>query len=556
MQRFTDLYQELDATSGTTAKTAALVRYFSGAHPADSAWAVALFLGKRPKGTASSRVVTAVALELSGVAPWLFAECRAAVGELAETIALLLPASSAAGAATESLTEVIEQRVLPLAGADEAARSSIIRSAFEVLPPDQRYVYLKLIRGGFRVGVQRRILARALATLAGVEPAVMEHRLAGVFVPRASSFEDLLSNESEADDAAKPYPFFLASQLDVEASSLGPRSEWLAEWKWDGIRCQLVCRDQILLWSRGDELITHQFPEITAAASHLPPGTVLDGEVLLWDGGAPLPFAALQRRLNRKAAPTQQLGLFATDAPVFMAFDILEDEGADVRGEASADRRRRLERRLADSGSDSLRLSPLLTDASWTSLAERRSTSRSRGVEGLMLKHVSSPYAAGRVKPADSPGWWKWKIDPLTADAVLVYAYPGTGKRATLFTDYAFAVWGERDGKRVLLPFTRAYSGLDQAEIEKLDAWIRRNTIRTMGPAREVRPERVFEIGFEGIAASPRHKAGIAVRFPRILREREDKPPEDADTLEMLQQLLAVADRRGPNPDGTTDASG
>ncbi|MEL6795747.1 MAG: ATP-dependent DNA ligase [Planctomycetota bacterium] len=544
MHRFTRLYLDLDGTSSTAAKTRALVEYFRGAEPEDAAWAVALFLGRRPKGTSSSRVVTAIALEISGIAPWLFDECRAAVGELAETIALLLPESSPREAAgDESLAHVIESRVLPLASADDQRRTAIIRSAFTELGSDDRYVYLKLIRGGFRVGVQRRMLARALATLAEVEPAVMEHRLAGTFTPTAESYRRLLSAQSAADDAARPYPFFLASQLDVEPDSLGDRNEWLAEWKWDGIRAQLVRRDRVLLWSRGDELITHQFPEITSCAAAVAPGTVLDGEILLWSDDAPLPFAALQTRLNRKTPPTPQLGLFAAEAPVFMAFDLLEHERKDVRELPSADRRARLESVVARAGSESLRLSPLVAGDTWTDLAASREQSRARGVEGLMLKHVTSPYAAGRVKPEGSPGWWKWKVDPFTADAVLVYAYPGTGKRATLFTDYAFAVWGDRDGERVLLPFTRAYSGLDQAEIESLDTWIRRNTVRVMGPAREVKPERVFEIGFEGIAESRRHKAGVAVRFPRILRERTDKAPIDADSLESLRALLALTNR-------------
>ncbi len=543
MRRFTELYLALDATSATSAKTAALVKYFRDATAADAAWAVALFLGRRPKGTASSRVVTSIALEVSGIPRWLFDGCRAAVGELAETVGLLLPKEVPAHAGTESLADVIRDRVEPLGSANDAERSAIIRAAFDALPPDQRYVYLKLIRGGFRVGVQRRMLARALATLAEVEPAVMEHRLAGAFVPTADAYRNLLSTATAADDAAKPYPFFLASQLEGEPAALGSRDEWLAEWKWDGIRAQLIRREGVLLWSRGDELITHQFPEIASSAAALDAGTVLDGEILLWRDGAPLPFAALQRRLNRKAAPTPQLSLFASDTPVFMAFDLLEEGALDLRGLPAADRRGRLEAIVAGAGAEPIRLSPLVDASSWEALARCRESSRSRGVEGLMLKHVASPYAAGRVKPADSHGWWKWKVDPYTADAVLVYAYPGTGRRATLFTDYAFAVWGERDdGERALLPFTRAYSGLDQAEIEALDAWIRRNTVRSMGPAREVRPERVFEIGFEGIAESPRHRAGIAVRFPRILRERTDKSPVDADTVASLRALLRAAE--------------
>ncbi|MEO1534360.1 MAG: ATP-dependent DNA ligase [Planctomycetota bacterium] len=540
MRAFATLYSELDSTSSTSAKTAALVHYFEHAPAQDAAWAVALFLGKRPKGTASSKVVTRLAIESSGIPRWLFNECRSAVGEMAETVALLLPDRRGSREPSRTLTDVMASNVLPLATADESTRSAIVARAFEWLPADQRYVYLKLIRGGFRVGVQRRMLARALATIAGVEPAVMEHRLAGQFSPTAEAYQRLIEGHRASDDAARPYPFYLASQLEIDPAALGDRAEWLAEWKWDGIRAQLIRRERVVLWSRGDELITHQFPEITAPALSLPPGTVLDGEIVLWSGDAPLPFASLQRRLNRKAAPTPQLSLFATESPVFMAFDVLEVNGADVRQMPARDRRSQLESVVAQAASDAIRLSPVLAESSWEDLASARSSARERGVEGLMLKHAASIYQTGRVKADEGHGWWKWKLDPYTADAVLVYAYPGTGKRATLLTDYAFAVWGERDGERVLLPFTRAYSGLDQSEIESLDAWIRKNTVRTMGPAREVRPARVFEIGFEGIAESPRHKAGVAVRFPRILRERTDKKPADADTLNSLRALLRV----------------
>lgn len=543
MRRFTELYLRLDATTSTSAKTAALVEYFTDAEAADAAWVVAIFTGHRPRGSASSRAVVQLAMEASGVPRWLFDECRAAVGELAETASLLLPDPGDASSNDEPLSQVIRERVQPLAGAGDEARAEIIKSAFDAFRRDERHVYLKLIRGGFRVGVQRRMLSRALAEVAGVDPAIIEHRLAGTYRPTAEAYESLISGEHPGDADARPYPFFLASQLADPIESLGDVRDWLAEWKWDGIRGQLIRRNGVSLWSRGEELITHQFPEIASVAAGLPEGVALDGEVLLMSGDRPLPFAALQRRLNRKTAPPPQLALFQDESPVFMAFDLLEQEGEDIRSGATADRRARLEAVVGALQTDAIRLSPLVDATSWDELTEGRESSRERGVEGLMLKHRGSPYAAGRVKPEGSPGWWKWKVDPYTADAVLVYAYPGSGRRATLFTDYAFAVWGEADGERTLLPFTRAYSGLDQDEIEALDAWIRRNTVRTMGPAREVRPERVFEIAFEGIARSPRHKAGLAVRFPRILRERTDKSPDEADSVVSLAALLDPRDR-------------
>lgn len=538
MQRFTELYLRLDATTSTSEKTEALSSYFASVPARDAAWAVALFLGQRPKGSTSSRIVQALAMEAAGVPAWLFDECRAAVGDLSETIALILPTDAGRPPSGDSLADVIAHRVVPLVGAGETERARIIRSAWEAFDGDQRFVYLKLIRGGFRVGVQRRMLARALAAVAGVEQSVMEHRLAGSYQPTPEAYGALLAAERAGEDAAQPYPFFLASQLPDQVPDLGDVRSWMMEWKWDGIRVQVVRRSQVVLWSRGEELITHQFPEIASAARALPPGTVLDGEVLLWRDDRPLPFASLQTRLNRKTAPTVQRQLFDHDAAVFMAFDVLEHEGEDVRGHPAAERRELLEGIASALPDDTIRSSPLLAAESWDALAALRESSRQRGVEGVMLKHRASPYASGRVKPAEGGGWWKWKVDPYTADAVLVYAYPGSGRRATLYTDYAFAVWGERDGARALLPFTRAYSGLDAAEIEELDGWIRRNTVRKMGPAREVKPERVFEIGFESIAESPRHRAGLAVRFPRILRARPEKGAAEADSISSLRELL------------------
>ena len=318
---------------------------------------------------------------------------------------------------------------------------------------------------------------------------------------------------------------------------MGDRGDWIAEWKWDGVRAQLLRRDEgVAIWSRGEEVITHQFPEIVSGAAPLPDGTALDGEVLLWSGSGPAPFASLQRRLNRTHAPPDQLGLFETERPVFMAFDLLEEGGVDLRERPQSERRERLERLVSSSRAEGVRLSPEIDAPTWAGLAAARAEARERGVEGVVLKRRDSPYLAGRVKPEGGGGWVKWKVEPRTVDAVLVYAYPGSGRRATLYTDYAFAVW---DGaRRELVQFARAYSGLTREEIERLDAWIRRNTTRRHGPARAVEPAKVFEIGFEGIAPSDRHKAGVAVRFPRILRERTDKAPEDADDLGALRAML------------------
>lgn len=540
MQTFAALYHSLSQTTSTNEKHTRLVDYLKNVHPADGAWAVALLTGRRAKGTASSRVLRQIAIETSGVPDWLFDECRASVGELSETIALIMPESQPGPSQDEqTLAEVMQQRVLPLAHMDEPSRHELLRDTLLGLTTSHRSVYLKLVRGGLRVGVQRRTVARALAEVACVEPSVMEHRLAGGFDPSPEAFLSLMVEGTEAERRARPYPFYLASSFQGEPDQLGNRSDWLAEWKWDGIRAQVAYRQTgPIIWSRGEEVITDQFPEIVhAAAATLPPETVLDGEVLIWYADRPLPFASLQKRLNRKTPPTNQPSLFDQERAVFLAFDVLEHNGQDIRDNPQAERRSVLESLLADDPAATIRPSRLLTEPDFEALSAARATARTRGAEGLMLKHADSPYLSVRTKPDIGSGWLKWKLDPYTIDAVLVYAYPGTGRRAMLYTDYAFAVWD--DDHAELVVFTRAYSGLDQAEIESLDAWIRKNTTRQMGPARAVRPDRVFEIGFEGIARSDRHKAGIAVRFPRILRERTDKQAETADTMGALRALLS-----------------
>jgi len=543
MHRFTRLFLELDATTATGEKLAALEAYFRDAPPEDACWGLALLTGNRPKGAASTGVLRSLALEVTGHPEWLLAECHAAVGDLSETIALLLPEGE--GGSDEPLHRTMQDRVLALVGASEDEKRRIIREAWGVFGADERLVYHKLIRGGFRLGVQKRLVTRALATVAGVEPDVMAQRLIGTFEPTPQAYGALFSAETPADRAMRPYPFFLAHALERDAAELGVIDEWVAEWKWDGIRAQLVRRgkemaggEDIALWSRGEEPIAHQFPEIVAAAAGLERGTVLDGEVLLWRRDRPLDFAALQTRLNRKVAPTHQLGLFDDTRAVLVAYDLLEHDGRDLRSESFVDRRARLEEVVHRLGNDTIQLSPRVEAGDWETLAAVQRLSRARGAEGLMLKHRRSIYGVGRTKPGDTPGWFKWKVDPYTVDAVLLAAQPGSGRRANLYTDYTFAVWDGEGESRSLVTFAKAYSGLEQDEIERLDRWIRANTTARNGPFRQLKPEQVFELGFEGLQASERHKSGIAVRFPRILRWRTDKPAGEADTLDTLRALL------------------
>ncbi|MEM9372506.1 MAG: ATP-dependent DNA ligase [Planctomycetota bacterium] len=545
MKRFAQLFHELDATTSTSEKVALLSAYFISAPAGDAAWALALLTGNRPKGAATTGVLKALAIEAAGIPEWLLRECHAAVGDLSETIALLLP--EPAVGEPESLAETMPERVLPLGRSGESDKRAIIRDAWARLGGDERVVYHKLIRGGFRIGVQRRLVARALGEAFGIEPDIVQHRLMGRFEATPDAFSRVVSGEEQAERDVRGYPFFLAHPLAAESvgevgRALGDADDWIAERKWDGIRAQLVWRrGEATLWSRGEGLIGEQFPELLAAARGLPDGTVLDGEVLLWRGGTHLTFAALQKRLNRKIAPTHQLSLFDDTRVMLVAYDLLESDGEDLRGMAFEGRRRQLESVVADLGDQaaaSIRLSEVVAGADWATMIDERARSRALGVEGLMLKHRRSTYGVGRTRASGNPGWYKWKVEPYTADAVMVGAHPGSGRRASLYTDYVFAVWDGEGDARELVTFARAYSGLTQEEIERLDAWIRSNTTAKRGPFRQVAPTQVFELAFEGLQESDRHKSGIAVRFPRIKRWRTDKPASEADTLATLRALL------------------
>ena len=548
MQRFTDLFNAIDRTTRTSEKTAALRAYFEEAPPADAVWALRVLTGQRLIRAVPYPRLRAWAAEAAGLDAWLFQACYDAVGDLSETLALVLPpeplgaselpgggergGAASGGGVDEPLYTVIETRILPLGQMTEAEQRASVRATWARFSADERFLFHKLISGNFRVGAARKVVINALAQVANVEPAVMQHRLGGKNIePTPAAFEALLKGGE--DDPARPYPFYLAYQIDDPQATLGEVSGgrgWRAEWKWDGIRAQLIRRaGQTLLWSRGDELITGAFPELVAAGDGLANGTVLDGEVLAWEGENPLPFGALQKRLNRKGV---QPMLFADTPVVFMAYDVLEHGGEDQRGRSTDERRALLEALLPDDAA--LRLSPRIAFDSWDDLAAQREASRDRGVEGVMLKRADAAYATGRVKG----DWWKWKVDPYTVDCVMVYAQRGSGRRSSLFTDYTFAVWSGVPGRSELVPVTKAYSGLTDAEFAKVDAFIKRNTEGRQGGFRAVKPELVFEIAFEGINESDRHKSGVALRFPRMHRWRTDKKPIDADTLESLRSLL------------------
>lgn len=533
MRRFSELYARLDRSTATLDKRAALVAYFRDAPPRDAAWGLWLLSGGKISGAkrriAASGELRAWIAEASGLPAWLVDESHDQVGDLAETLALLLDDPPTAGADV-ALADWIENRLLPVAGHDEATRKGLVLDAWRTLCFDERLVFNKLLTGALRVGVSQRMVQQALAEISGVEIARIAQRMLGAWTPSAGFLADLLTHAELPADRQQPYPFFLASPLESGVESLGPVDEWLLEWKWDGIRLQLIRRHgEVALWSRGEERLDGRFPEIEAAAAQLPRDCVLDGELLAWRPGDTnvLPFTALQKRIQRLRPGPKTLA----DTPVrVQAYDLLELEGEDWRGRPQAERRAGLEALLADAQTAGrIVLSPRIEAGSWTQAAALRDGARERGVEGLMLKRLSSPYQAGRRRG----DWWKWKIDPLTIDAVLLYAQSGHGRRSTLYTDYTFGVW---DGD-ALVPVAKAYSGLDDREILALDKWIRANTLERFGPVRSVTPGQVFELGFEAVNASSRHKSGVAVRFPRILRWRHDKRATEADRLDSLKAL-------------------
>jgi DNA ligase-1 len=536
MSAFTELVQALDETNKTSGKLEALARFFSSAPDAEKLWMLAVFSGKRPRRILSSGKLRTWAGQYAGIPPWLMATCHGVAGDLAETVSLVLPPPEQPS--SQRLDEWMEL-ILSMRTLDDAAKRRTLERVWKQLPSGERFAFHKLLTGGMRLGVSQGLLLRALAAHSGKDPELLAQRIMGAWDPSTLDWHALLEGDWSGSDAGQAYPFFLAHSLEWPEASEAPKlngsaSDWQAEWKWDGIRAQLLRRNGHWgLWSRGEELLSASFPEFALLGEALPEGTVLDGELLAWADQAPLPFGVLQQRLGRKRPNRALLQAYPV---TFMAYDVLEWEGQDVRERPLSERQALLGDLVHATGKPKLlKASQALPFQRWSDLLPLRQGGREAGAEGLMLKRKAGPYRVGRPRG----DWWKWKLDPLRVDAVLVYAQRGSGRRASLYTDYTFAV---RDGD-AFLPFAKAYSGLDDAEIRRLDQWIRRHTVGQKGPMRMLEPELVFEIGFEGIWRSDRHKAGVAVRFPRILRWREDKRVQDADDR---QRLLALLDAHGP----------
>ncbi|TDQ11132.1 ATP-dependent DNA ligase [Pedobacter metabolipauper] len=526
MRRFTELIQQLEMSNKTNDKIAALVDYFNEADDLDKPYVIAMFTGKKPRRPVATALIKHWAIELSGIPDWLFAESYHSVGDLSETIALVLP--PAEHLSNRKLHEWIIDLAL-LNGKDDDAKKEFILNAWNSLETQERFVFNKLISGNFRIGVSNKMLVNALAKQSDTESSKIMHSIMGKWQPSEISYLDLIAGAHVNTDNSWPYPFCLAYALEAEPGSLGPATAWQAEWKWDGIRGQIVKRNgELFIWSRGEELVTDQFPELHFLLNELEDGTVLDGEILSIKDGKVQAFSILQQRLNRKTINKSQLN----DAPIgFYTYDLLEHGGRDLREDPLNLRRSLLVKVIEGlKNNEVVLLSPVIQFNDWEQLAEIRQGAREINSEGIMLKKLDSLYHSGR-KRGD---WWKWKINPYTVDTVMIYAQKGSGRRANFFTDYTFAV---RDGEK-LITIAKAYSGLTDKEIKEVDAFVKKNAVEKFGPVRTVKPELVFEIAFEGIAESKRHKAGLALRFPRIARWRKDKKADEINTLDDLRQLL------------------
>jgi DNA ligase-1 len=533
MKKFAQLIKTLDSTNKTTLKVAALTTYFENAQDKDKVWTIAILSHRRPPRPVNTTLLRLWASELSNIPLWLFEESYHIVGDLAETIALVIPAASSQ--TEKSLSQYLEEMIV-LKAKPEAEKKAYLFQNWKTMDYYERFVFTKLITGGFRIGVSQKLMTKALAKATDLDEDILAYKLMGNWDPNTTTFQQLIMEEHESDYLSKPFPFYLAYALEDTVVNIGSVGDWYVEHKWDGIRSQVIVRNnELFVWSRGEELVTDKYPEFNPFIGEIPNGTVLDGEILPFPMGAIGSFNDLQTRIGRK---TVSKALLQKTPVILKAYDILEWEGKDIRKLPFLERRIFLEtlvRPLLENTNLPLQLSETMQFSNWEEVSQERGRSRELKSEGLMLKRKDSPYLVGRKKG----DWWKWKVDPLTIDGVLTYAMRGHGRRTNLFTDYTFALWDQNEkGEKELVTFAKAYSGLTDAEFKKIDAWIKKNTLERFGPVRSVTPHHVFEIAFEGIATSKRHKSGVATRFPRILRWRTDKKIEDANTLEDLKALI------------------
>jgi len=529
MIAFADLLERLVFTPSRNAKIALLRRYFTTQPDPDRGFALAAITGELAFATAKPGLIRELAAARTD--PVLFDWSYDYVGDLAETVALIWPARPPT-AAPPRLTEVVET----LRTAPKSALPGVVAEWLDSADASTRLALLKLITGGLRVGASARLAKIALAESAAPEAGPIaaddvEEVWHGLSPPYLSLFAWLEGHQQKPDPADQPVfrPPMLAHPLEAaDLAALHP-ADWRAEWKWDGIRVQVVATaGGRRLFSRGAEDISAGFPEILEAMTF---HAVLDGELLVLrdgpDGITVAPFADLQQRLNRKTVTAAMMQRFPVGIRLY---DLLFDGTEDIRPLPFDQRRTRLETWLAREKPPRMDLSPAIRFSSLNELMVLRDGARAAAIEGLMLKRGDSPYLPGRVKGQ----WWKWKRDPLTVDAVLMYAQRGHGKRSSFYSDYTFGLW--RDDE--LVPVGKAYFGFTDQELLFLDRWVRNHTTARFGPVREVEKQLVLEVAFDAVQLSNRHKSGVAMRFPRLARLRTDKPAAEADRLETLMALV------------------
>jgi DNA ligase-1 len=521
VNRFAALLEALLFTPSRNGKLRLMQEYFATAPDPERGWALAALTGELSFDEAKPSQVRALAA--SRVDPELLGWSYDFVGDLAETVSLIWPAAPGGKSHVPSLSEIVEK--LRLVRRGEVA--ALLEPWLDALDATGRWALLKLVTRELRIGVSARLAKTALAEWSGVPIDHIEEVWHGLVPPYQPLFDWLEGRcqRPEIGDLPNFNPLMLAQPLeDADIAGLDPR-DYLAEWKWDGIRVQLVDRGaEKRLYSRSGDEIGAAFPDICAA---MPSEVTLDGELLVTRDGEVGPFNDLQQRLNRKTPNAKLLRDFPAAVRLY---DMLREGSEDLRGQSFAERRRRLEAWYSRAPRPALDLSPLVPFTSWEELKELRDGARERGIEGLMLKRADSLYVAGRPKGP----WFKWKRGALTLDTVLMYAQRGHGKRSSFYSDYTFGAWRDNE----LVPVGKAYSGFTDEELRRLDLWVRNNTVRRWGPVREVRPEIVLEVAFDSVHRSTRHRSGVAMRFPRIHRIRWDKPFREADTLEALEKLL------------------
>jgi len=540
LNNFSELFLNLDSSNSTNNKIEVLKNYFLSNDPIDNSWAIYLLTGKSNKRFISGRYLKNLFSELYEYPVWLIDTCYLKVGDSAEVITLLLKNKSTSRKKVLlniSLNELLSKTIPDLSKLNDEEKNFKIKNMWETLPEDNHLIFNKILTGTFRVGVSIGLITKSISKLINIDEEIISHRLMGNFEPSIDSYEFLINKNINLQELnSKPFPFLLANTIEDKIFKHSI-NDFQFEWKYDGIRMQLIKRSgNVSLWTRGQELVNDSFPELVDKMSHIKDDFVLDGELLVWNFKEQIAFdfSLLQKRINRKS-PTRSIQI--KYPIIFIAYDLLEINGRDIREIKLENRRIELEKyfskwhnKTENNISAIFKICNLIFPKDWPDALNYKEKSRENNTEGLIIKKKTSIYSSGRKRGI----WWKYKVDPMQLDAVLIYAKGGSGRRAGLYTDYSFALWKDKE----LIKFASAYSGLTNIEIKELDKWIRKNTIEKFGPVRSLKPEMVFEISFEKIQISKRHKSGIAVRFPRITKWRKDKKINDADSLENAYELM------------------